>query len=109
VNLDPPERVKIGPHRYDVVREPDKFRSDADDCYLAGQIDYDQGVIRLLERNPYHLFETFIHECLHGMNNVAELDLEENEVARLSNVLAAFLIDNGYVQEPPPKKKRGSK
>lgn len=99
MNLRPPDRVKIGPHRYDVAFEERKFRNYADDCYLLGEIDYQQGTIRLAPSPPSHQFETFLHECLHGMDRVAYTHLKESAITRLAHVLAAFLIDNGYVDE----------
>lgn len=100
MKLRPPKRVKIGPHRYDVTVQDDRIVSADGQGFSCGQVDYQQGTIRLLDGAPHYVFETFIHECVHAMSYATNIDLSEDQTQALGNVLAAFLIDNGYVKEP---------
>ena len=90
-----PKNIKVGPFRYKI-----KYRSPIvsdDHIRLSGECDHQHLRISLDQTNKRsRQFETFIHEALHAMDYVAQTDLREDQVARLSMVLTAFLIDNGF-------------
>lgn len=94
-----PDRVKIGPYIYNVYLSPDRIAASDGNGWSVGQIDYKQLFITVVEAAPRYMFATFIHECLHAIDDVAETGLSEKQISRLANGLAAFLIDNGYASE----------
>lgn len=91
-----PKNIKVGPFRYKI-----KYRSPIvsdDHIRLSGECDHANLRIALdhTSAKPCQ-FETFIHEALHAIDHVAQTDLREDQVARLSMVLTAFLLDNGFI------------
>jgi hypothetical protein len=103
VNIPP--KVKIGPYVYDIefIDSPVARKKD---YVKTGEIDYDKGIIRIWNGkskknprgNPSRALAVFFHEALHGLAELAQVDLKEKEVAILGPLLAEFLIANGFVQ-----------
>lgn len=91
-----PKRIKVGPFRYKVTYRTPILADD--NTRLSGQCDHTNLRIVLdhTSKKPRQ-FETFIHEALHAMDYVAHTDLREEQVAQLSMVLTAFLLDNGFI------------
>ena len=68
---------------------------------LRGSIDYWVDTIRILDcGSPHQIFETIIHEVVHGIATRLCLSFndEESTVERFANVLADTLVRNGFVQ-----------
>lgn len=94
-----PERVKIGPYRYHVTFTDERIPAGDGNGWSVGQIDYKQNTITLLNASHHYTFATFIHECLHAIDDVMETGLSEKQISRMANGVSAFLIDNGYASE----------
>ena len=87
-----PNKIKIGWKNYD-IRHCEECLNSGDE--LFGQIDYQQCIITLREKNTSMQNEcTLIHEALHGISEMYGLDLSEDTVTRLANALFTFLFDN---------------
>lgn len=94
-----PESVKIGPYTYQVIAHEGHLHGE-DDRRLAGQIDYNALQIRVVaDIHATRRGETFVHECVHAIDNFMETDLTEEQVSRLSAGLYAFLLDNHLLRE----------
>ena len=92
------DKIKIGWKEYDVVKiEPDiKLSYSEETCY--GEIDYNKEIIRL--NNNFNINQqkcTLIHEVLHGIEDVFDIELGEEKVTRLANALYTVLKDNNLV------------
>jgi hypothetical protein len=89
-----PNKVKIGFKDYVVNRVDGPVISDRLVCY--GDITYDTGVIRLQNVDLSEDMEqcAFIHECVHGIDDVAETNLTEEQVEKFSKGLYALIKDN---------------
>lgn len=104
-----PETLKIGHLMYKVIRVPN-LHSEAG--HLWGTRDPQDCEIRLdemlHEKHP-QLLPALLHEVLHDLSDQYGCHLDEDNIERLSNGLAAFLTDNGMLApepepepEPPP-------
>ena len=105
---DLPEKVKVGPHVYEVrVADPNP---DAEG--RLGTSDHLNRVIAISElasTRPQQAINTFIHEVIHCVDQCYQTKLEEDQVERLANGLCDALqgigwlpIDLGRVAPPPP-------
>lgn len=93
-----PSKVKIGYREYTVNKVNDNVVYDNSVCY--GNIEYDRGVINI---STLHHEEqqkcTFIHECLHGIDEIVEAKLTEDQVRLISKGLYDFIKTNPDVFE----------
>lgn len=97
-----PKKVKIGPFKY-TVEHLMELR-DADDINrLHGRHNGTYKTIEVWARQAEDMKkETFIHECLHGIIDIAGLDLkgmEEGVVTALSPVIMMWMKDNPKAME----------
>ena len=93
--MEIPEKVKIGWKEFKVtVTEPSiVLKSDNGDYY--GDIYWDKSEIRLSSNNDDDQQQaTLIHEILHGISDMFNLDLSEDTVLRLGNALYTVIKDN---------------
>lgn len=94
-----PKSIKVGPYNY-AIEFKTPILSDNNER-LSGQCRHTE--LRILidpDAAPAYQFETFVHEAMHAIDHVAHADIDEDAVSRISTVLAAFLLDNGYVLVP---------
>lgn len=93
-----PDKVKIGPTRYEVKRRK-KISAD-NGRKLCGEIDYMNARISLSSKmHDERAFGVLMHEVLHGCDYDAETGLTEDQISRLSTHVAAFMVDNGYAKD----------
>lgn len=88
-----PEIVKIGFKDYTVIQAHGPLESANKLCY--GCIDYDSGKLNI--NSDYSVDttnNTFIHECLHGIDDVAGIGLTEDQVNTLAGGIYAWIKDN---------------
>lgn len=87
------DKVKIGYKDYKINMVNGNVVDGAKVCY--GTIEYNNGNINL---STLHDIEqqkcTLIHECLHGIDDVVEADLTEDQVRLMAKGLYAFIKDN---------------
>lgn len=91
-----PSEVKIGYKNYNVNMIEGNLVEDNKVCY--GTIDYDEGNIKL--SNLYSNDQkkcTFIHESIHGIDDIMEIDLDEDQVRKLGKGVYQFIKDNPEV------------
>lgn len=91
-----PKTVKIGWKTYtvEVVPSDKELVIENDVCY--GHIDYDHALIRIAGKYPAAQQKaTLLHEIVHGVVDLQNLDLNEDEVTRLANGLYGVFVDNG--------------
>lgn len=90
------EEIKIGWKKYKIkkISPVNELIHNGTDCY--GQIDYDKCVIYLNENysNDQNTV-TLIHEVLHGISNMYQLEMQEDTVSVLADMLFIALKDNG--------------
>jgi hypothetical protein len=104
-----PKQVKIGPHVYKVIF-PFNFTQNGD---LCGQIDSSVNEIRLAESNQGQqyavtkVWETFCHEIVHEILNLAGITHSENQCDIISHTALAILIDNNWLVPEIQKKQEG--
>ena len=104
IDLSKIKKLKIGMVTYDVYI-PYNFKERDD---YAGQIAYDEGEIRVSaktfgqSRKPVVMFNTLIHEILHGIDRLYSIGLfdekDERKLEQLSHAITSFLLDNGFVE-----------
>ena len=93
-----PSKVKIGYKDYTVNKIDNTVVADNQVCY--GNIDFDEGIITI--STLYHEDQqkcTFIHECLHGIDEIVEAKLTEDQVRLISKGLYDFIKINPEVFE----------
>lgn len=89
-------KVKIGWKYYEIInKEMDSdLIKDGQECF--GRIDFDKQVIYLNSAYSKEQREaTLIHEILHGIDNLYQIDLSEKQVALLADGLYTVIKDNG--------------
>ena len=92
-------KISLGAHEYEVLSVKD-FRNDKE-VSLWGEADPSGMVIRLcdtLRRKPTKRVATTIHEVIHLIEGLGQIDLEEREVKVLGESLAGFLIRNDWLR-----------
>jgi hypothetical protein len=88
-----PSKVKIGFKNYDVNVINDNVVANDKICY--GSIEYDKGHIKISNLHSEDTQKcTLIHECLHGIDDVVEAELSEDQVRLIAKGLYAFIKDN---------------
>ena len=86
------KKIKIGHKVFKISYKEDLYH-EGDECY--GLIYYDDNVIMI--NNQYkkgQQEETLIHEILHGISTMYELDLSEEQVTMLAKALYITIKDN---------------
>jgi len=88
-----PETVRIGFKDYKVTKVDGYVIDDNAVCY--GNIEYDKDNINLSLNYSKDLINcTFIHECLHGIDNIEETELTEDQIRKIAKGLYSFVRDN---------------
>ncbi|KNY24985.1 hypothetical protein [Pseudobacteroides cellulosolvens] len=86
-------KVKIGYKDYDINLVDRDIYVDGKECY--GQINYDNEYININNKfNDNQKKATFIHEIVHGIDEMWGSDMTEKQVELFSNGLYKFLLDN---------------
>ncbi len=75
-----PDKIQIGVKIVTIIRDGNGMMGDG----LIGQNRTDENIIRLIPDGTSHIDrqtieQTFIHECLHKINNILSLDTENRE------------------------------
>ena len=88
-----PSQIKIGATRFNVVIEDDL--RNFDDSRLDGHIKYGECKICIDSKmDGDRPRDVLMHEILHGIADHAAVNLDEGQVERLANGIAAVLVDN---------------
>lgn len=85
--------MQIGYRIYKVNLIDDHVVDEAKVCY--GNIEYDKGDINISTLYSEDQQKcTFIHECIHGIDDVMEINLDEAQVRKLAKGIYALIKDN---------------
>lgn len=88
-----PNRVKIGYKDYKVNKVEDNIIVNDSTCY--GKIDFEKDSIDVSTLYSEEQQKcTFIHECLHGIDDNVETDLTENQIRKIGKGLYDFIKSN---------------
>ena len=88
-----PKKVKIGYKDYEVIQASGPLENNNKLCY--GCIDYDSGKLNIAtDYSTDTINNTFIHECLHGIDDVTEIGLTEEQINTLAGGIYAWIKDN---------------
>lgn len=88
-----PEKVKIGYKDYKVNMKDGNVIDDNALCY--GNIEYDKGNINLSKLYTADQQKcTLIHECIHGIDDIFDIDLSEEQIEKLGKGVYGFIKDN---------------
>lgn len=88
--MNMPEVVKIGYKDYRVNKVNDNVVYENKVCY--GNIEYDKGEINISTLYSEDQQKcTFIHECLHGIDDIVEANLTEDQVRLIAKGLYDFI------------------
>ena len=91
-----PSEVKISCYNYKVNMIDGPVIDGNDVCY--GNIQFDKGIINIANINSDDLQKcTLIHECLHGINDIVEAKLNEDQTRLMAKGLYTFIKDNPNV------------
>ena len=97
-----PDRVKVGPFEYTVKHLP-FYQVDG---MLGHSVRHHLELAIANDAPEQHQVVTFIHEVLHAVSDVYQVELDENEVERMANGLVDALqsidwLPNGAVEKEP--------
>lgn len=88
-----PSKVKIGYNDYSVNKIDGNVIDGNKVCY--GNIEFEKGNINISSLYSEDMQKcTFIHECLHGIDDVVEADLTEDQIRLMAKGLYAFIKEN---------------
>ena len=88
-----PKTVKIGFKDYNVTIVDGKVIQDNKICY--GTIEYDHGDINISNEASDDLQKcAFIHECVHGIDDLVETGITEEQTRKFAKGLYSFIKDN---------------
>jgi len=91
----PKKRVKIGVHTYTIAWQRIILSEDKE---VDGVCDHEKMEITLSDKlKETQLQETFIHECLHAIEETYKINLGESRINALAPALLAFLKDNKLI------------
>lgn len=91
--MEIPNRVKIGYKDYKVNKVEDNVIVNDSTCY--GKIDFDKDSIDISALYSEEQQKcTFIHECLHGIDENVETDLTEDQIRKIGKGLYDFIKSN---------------
>lgn len=94
--LNIPDKVKIGFKDYKVNKIDHEVISDNQVCY--GEIQYDNGIINLSTINSKDMKNcALIHECVHGIDDIFDIGLSEEQVTKLGKAMYTFIKDNPQI------------
>lgn len=94
IKVNIPEKVKIGYKDYKITKVDNKLVSE-DDKVCYGNIEYDKANINIATIYDEDQQKcTLIHECLHGIDNMVEADLTEDQVRLIAKGLYDFIKTN---------------
>ena len=88
-----PSKVKIGYITYLINRVNKEVIDDNKVCY--GNIQYNDGCInisRLYSEDQQKC--TLIHECLHGIDDIMETNLDEGQIRKIAKGIYAMIKEN---------------
>jgi len=84
------------PYQMEYVREP--IIQDGATC--GGQIDFWNRKIKIAETpNAEDMFQTILHEVLHGIANAVHMEMDENSTDILAGVIMDTFCRNGWIKE----------
>lgn len=88
-----PKQITIGGKLYKVYRR-NKIIKDNEACW--GYCDTDKCEIEITTRNVSvdHQLETLLHECLHALEEHLDIEMDEDDIRKLSKGIYALLKDN---------------
>lgn len=87
-----PHEIKIGFKKYKVEKVEDL---DDGSKLLYGNIDFDNDVINICNKySDAQQTVTLIHESIHGIDDLLEIDLTEDQVRKLGKGIYQFIVDN---------------
>jgi len=90
-----PKEIKIGPYTYRVESVPEGIVEDSQELY--GHISFGQDVIQITTKfTTERVVTTLLHEVLHGLSELFDLNLKERQVACLAAGLMMVITDNGF-------------
>lgn len=93
-----PNKVTIGYKEFKVNLIDSHVVDGSKVCY--GNIEYDNGNINLSTLYDVEQQKcTFVHECLHGIDEIVESELTENQIRLLAKGLYTFIKDNPKIFE----------
>lgn len=88
-----PKTIRIGHTTFEVIPEDAPFAGG--NSILCGQINYDKQVIRVYQQvGPDRLFETLMHEIMHGIAEFTNVDLSEADIDRFAHAVCMVHRDN---------------
>lgn len=88
-----PKKVKIGYKEYEVKMRDSDVINGNEVCY--GTIKFEDGEINIANIYSEDMMKcTFIHECLHGIDDIVEAKLTEDQIRLMSKGLYTFIKDN---------------
>lgn len=95
-----PDKVRIGGVDYS-IRYEERLISD-DGKALAGQIDYNKGIIRIEPKvqSIQGMCQTLLHEIMHGIEHHFKMDLTEDEIDNLASGMYMIIKDNPGIFGP---------
>lgn len=92
-----PDRIEVGAHTYTVVL-CDEIRND-DDSRLWGRCEHANLVIRICSQlAPTRRVSTLLHEIVHAVASVTQVEVPEADVDRLAEGLASALVRSGMLR-----------
>lgn len=99
-----PKKVKIGGHIYKVIFPCVELEQEGGK--MAGQCDHDLKEIRIAshqygkpDRCTSALWVTFIHEVVHGIDDVVGSAIGEKAIAGFAETTYQVLVDNGWLKK----------
>ena len=88
-----PNKVKIGFKDYNVKLKDSDVINGNEVCY--GTIKFEEGEINIANIYSEDMMKcTFIHECLHGIDDIVEAKLTEDQIRLIGKGLYSFIKDN---------------
>lgn len=91
------DKVKIGYKEFEVIKTDAKQVLYENGSECIGQIYYDENKLYINGKFPQDtLKEAFIHEVVHGISYMFNVNLTEEQVMALGQGLYTVMRDNGY-------------
>lgn len=88
-----PNALRIGNKDYAVIPEERPFVDNGD--ALDGQIRYADCQIWIWNTaNDQHVYQTLLHEAVHGICRCFDVDLSDDDVDRMAHGISMLLRDN---------------
>lgn len=94
-----PDYVSVIGKKFQVI-QVDKSDLDTLEDESDGECEYAQQTIKIrMGRAPDCVKDTLLHECIHAIEDSLNLELTENQVARLATGLIGLFNDNPALKE----------